>query len=72
MSVTVNYPDEGQVTYASERDRRLFEEIKHACGSTVREICTMARAFILVEMDPIHATGEPFEFPRGTPGSQPD
>jgi hypothetical protein len=70
--ITVNYPDEGPVTYSSERDRRLFEEIKSLCGSTVREICMMARAFILVEMDPIHATGEPFVFPRGAPGSQPD
>jgi hypothetical protein len=66
MSVTVKYPDEGPVTYASEEDRRLFEEIKAVCGGTVREVCAMARAFIRVEMDPIHASGEPFVFPKGS------
>jgi hypothetical protein len=62
MMVTVTYPDEGPITYSSEQDRRLVEEVRRACGSNVREICTMARAFIRSEMDPIHATGEPFVF----------
>jgi hypothetical protein len=62
--VTVNYPDEGPVTYSSEEDRCLFEEVKYISGMTVREICEMLQKIVSVEDDPIHATGEPFIFQK--------
>jgi len=74
MMITVQYDDEGPVTYLSEKDRKVLEYLKYRYGGTIREVCAIARATILVELDPIpfSAQGEPFVFPRPEPGSLPD
>jgi hypothetical protein len=72
--ITVEYDDEDPVTYLSEKDRKVLEHLKYLFGGTIREVCEIARATILAELDPIpfSAQGEPFIFPRPAPGSLPD
>jgi hypothetical protein len=72
--ITAKYPDEPDpITYASEHEQALYEAIKQSTGLTVREICAMAGAIILSEIDPIDATAEPaFDWPQAPLGSQPD
>jgi hypothetical protein len=64
MSVTVNYPDEGSVTYANERQRELFETLRQQWGLSVRLITHLVRAEILAQIDPIEPTGELFVFEK--------
>ena len=72
--ITVEYDDEDPVTYLSEQDRMVLEHLKYLYGGTIREVCEVARATVLAELDPISfsAQGEPFIFPRPEPGSLPD
>src|SRR5262249_28610654 len=71
--ITVRYEDEDcRITYLCERDRELIEAVKYMWGLSVREVCAVARAIFLHEMDPIEADGEQFEVVEAAPGSMPD
>lgn len=70
--VVIRYDDEdGPITWTNAEDRALWEAVKFSSGLTFREICAVATALILSEIDPIDATDGPvFEWP--TPPRDPD
>src|SRR5262245_49184533 len=69
--ITVNYPDEGPVTYLSLRDKELLERVKRECGATIREIVTMIHQIFSADADPILVTGEPFRWHPRVDGISP-
>ena len=65
MKVTVEYPGEGRVTYASEGEREIFETLRRETGLSVRLINILIGAVMLAEIDPIvPETLEVFVFNR--------
>jgi hypothetical protein len=76
MTVNVTYRNKRgrgrvTVTYGSDEQRRLIEDLANRFGMTVVEVANLARSITMVELDPIVATGERFEFNSGE-SAEPD